>query len=65
MQTDKQADEHIDIHRQTDVQANRDRHRCRQDIDIESDRKKDRHTYKLYKQTRQISIRQTNRQKNM
>ena len=38
MQTDKQADKHVDIHRQTDVQA--DRHRYRQDIVIQSDRKK-------------------------
>ena len=44
MQTDKQADKHVDIHRQTDVQADRDRHIYRQDIDIKSDRKKDRHT---------------------
>ena len=53
MLTDKQADKHADICRQTAVQADKDRHRYRQDIDIQSDWKKDRHIYKPYKQTRQ------------
>ena len=56
-----QTDKHADIHRQTDVQADRDRHRYGQDIVIQSDSKKDRHTNKPYKQTRQID-RQTDKQ---
>ena len=61
MQTDKQPDKHVDVHRQTDIQADRDRHRYRQDIVIQSDRKKDRHAYKPHKHTRQTD-RQTDKQ---
>ena len=50
MQSEKQVNsKHVDIHCPTDVQAHRDRHRCRPDIDIQSDTKKDRHAYKPYK----------------
>ena len=40
---------YVDIHSQTDVQVDRDIHRYRQDIDIQSARKKDSHIYKSYK----------------
>ena len=53
MQTDKQADEHIDIHKQTDVQADRDRHRCMHDIDMQTGRKSDIHTNHTNKPDRQ------------